>query len=107
MREIEVYYITDANGDNVGEGTCNTNLVTQLLHTPTEGGADYDEIKKIAPIIEKFNKATAGTSILLEESEFIEVRERVSKGPYNFISIEIFDIIDKIINAKEVEVTKS
>lgn len=72
--------------------------ILAVLKAPENpNGTDYDEMRKVLPIIEKVE--SAGDYVLLEDAEHDEVTRRFKKAKFGSNHPAIFDMIDEIVSA--------
>jgi len=76
-------------------------LLITILSKPTAKG-DYDEIRKIVPIMDKI-EAAGDKFVRLEETEWKEVSERVKKFQFAIIHRDIAKFVDDVLDAQEIQ----
>lgn len=90
----------------IGDDSCMATYRQALVTPEGEGGASYDEMKRVMPIIEKIDDGMEMAYILLEDAEHAELVKRVKNLKFNFNDQALIDIIDNVIDAKDVDVTE-
>lgn len=78
-----------------------------LLRSPSDikVGANYNEIKRTMPLIRRLEEVgQADVDLLLEESQWELLRDRVTSAGWTSIQEKTLALIDDVVNAEECEV---
>jgi len=78
--------------------------IVQFLSTPLnpQAGANYDEMSKVLPLIDKVKNAGDGHHLMVEDAEHALIVERAKAARFTINRQEIFDMLRDIINAETV-----
>lgn len=77
-------------------------LLKTILAAPKDpsAGLQLDEIRKVVKILDILDAADA--AVMLEESDWQYVRDRVKSAPYTAADKRIVDFADAVIGAEEI-----
>jgi len=66
-------------------------------------GVNYDEMSKVLPIVKKLKAAKVPGYVLLEDAEYDILVKRVKNLRYQTATVEVFEMLDELTNAPEVQ----
>lgn len=105
MKKIELKKVNiPADGVTTAQDLDYRDTIMGLLTVPKDPqvGATFEEMLEVMPIHKKFSdRPESSKFILLEDAEHKVVIDRLKGAKFNRNSIEIFDMIQSVIDAKE------